>query len=63
MKIKSLVVLIALFTISACSSSVTEEGSLNSKNELSQKRSEWAQFEDSRTKQELSIFDEDSGKL
>lgn len=56
MKIKSLVLLLSLFCFSACSPSLEDQISLKDKNELSEKRDNWAQFEESRTKDELSSW-------
>ena len=54
MKIKMLVALMGLICFSACSQSL--EDRIADKNEISEQRSDWAQFEEKRTEQELSIF-------
>jgi hypothetical protein len=56
MKIKSLVLLLSLICFSACTPSLEDQISLKEKNELSEKRHTWAQFEEKRTQNELSSW-------
>jgi len=54
--IKSLVFLLSLLSFSACSPSLEDQISLKDKNELSEKRQDWVQFEEKRTQKELSSW-------